>query len=1465
MAQPLRLSNTAHAWYDEFRPNRTAEYPHDKCLQDLFEAQCQRWPDKIALRDGSRTWTYAELHTQVSCLSQHLSLDAGACPEQVVGLFMERCAEFVIGYLAILKAGAAYMPLEVAYPSGLLTRVLADATPCCVLTNSKWADSLPESQLHFRLDDDNNEKYLTSPPDAQAVADAEAKRDQMVISKYSIDVDSGAQSLVPMDVSKCTPDSLGYIVYSSGTTGNPKGIMCPQRGAVHSYDWRHKNAPFQDDDIVASNVFFVWEVIRCLCSESPVSVVVIPDDVIYDPQRLVPFFAQHKATRVLFTPSLLQACLDAPADVVNVTKDMASLNTIVLCGEVVTATLRARTKMLLPNVRILNLFSISECHDVSQADITCGNSHDGKYCSVGPIMSNVDVQILNDSLHPVELGETGEIYVSGVTLARGYLNMPQRTKKRFFNWTDPTADDAKAVRVYHTGDRGYIRPDDGHLIVLGRCDSMVKIRGYSVVLDAVEVAIVEHEDIKSCCVMVEGDEGDDKRLVGYIVMQSGVTDLTVADLQRFLVKRLPQYSIPAVYVRLERLPLSDTTGKAHRKKLPALDKVDPALLLPPGSLATDDSRVLTATEETVVKIWMDVLQLEHVGVEDNFFVLGGHSLSAARIVARVNERYGTSIHVSKFFQLASPAAVASEVDGIIGITGDAKSTSASFVVSASPLIKAAASTPNLDVPLMLGSLSDQLATPASQHHASSAYHAMVMQPLRSSVHHNTPSISSVPPVMLDNDFDADCHLQASIRPPKLPAGVQRRVAMERVFLTGATGFLGAHILAALLQQKRDLHVVCLVRADSTEQGLARLRANLDNYKLLSGRVLARFDSGEAVRAVTGDLTKEYFGLQEMQFTEIAAHVDVIIHNAARVNLMYPYQFLKGVNVGGTQEAIRMACHPHKSVSAPDQKEVVEKALVFVSTLGVFQAGDYKSDEDSALNKVQSLDGYGQTKVVAERLVHEARERGLRASIVRPGNMAPHSAHGVWNPHDFYYLMFKACASLRAFPDISQFSPELTPVDYASNSIVLIARDLFAVSEPPIRSQFHICHPNRVDYEQLVSRCIASGDNVSPLANNELCTFNDWKRLVLSSALQIAEQKKNTSTSTAGDTDNVIESFASMLSEFDNPDSLRESVFTNKCGKTIDFLKAASKRVGDDSFYACPHIDENLMDKWMSSFAGLPHDRSGSVASAHATSRPVRNPAQPLGGKIAIVTGASSGIGAAVAYRLAAEGARVVLVARRLAPMQDLARQIHLTCVGAAADEKLLALPISCDVSDIAQVRAMASQCESTFGVPDILVNCAGLMYWSYTTNCRLEDWDKMVKVNCSGVMNCCGAVLQKMIERKSGHIVTISSDAGRSVFTGLTVYSATKFFVEAFMRGLRTEIAPHGLRATVLQPGDVRTPIAVYTTEEDAAKCGDYLKDDNVKILEPTDIADAVMFALSQPKHIAVNEMLIEPQAFPIS
>ncbi|KAF4671782.1 hypothetical protein FOL47_001218 [Perkinsus chesapeaki] len=964
-------------------------------LHNLFRQQAAKTPNTVAVVGGGAgdhpytSLTYAELDALSDSMAARLQSDYNTGIGSLVGIYMPKDVGYVISYLAALKAGGAYMPIDANYPTDLLDMVMEDAKPTCVCTTKELAAKLPKSQRIFIFDDD--------------------------VTVWRKELSDGRK---PKDLPVKDTDPA-YCVYSSGTTGKPKGIVCPHRGAVVSYDYRFKEYPYGEDEREACNVFFVWELLRPLLKGA--TLYVVPDTVIYDSAELPKYIKKNKITRMLFTPSLLEAMLDSPG-----VADMTGLQLVILCGEVVSTQLRQKIRRNLPNTRIHNLYSVSECHDVTGSDLTQDDPQlepsNRKFCPVGHLLPQVKANILDpETLEPVPLGVAGEIYVEGPTLAIGYLNRPELTAAKFIT--------RNGKRMYKTGDVGYI-VEGGMLEISGRCDSMVKIRGYSIELKAVQVAMYELcGDIIHECIVTTAMHNDDRKLVAYVVRKDPSADpaLVKKTIKSKLKSRLPFYMIPTYICVLESLPVNSTSGKLDAKRLPAIDFANEGtdMTVPPA----------TTTERTIASIYARVLDVPvaTIDVTLGFFELGGHSLLTIKLLQLLNAEYpDKEITLQDLFDHQSVRRMAE------------------FIVADRAV----------------------------------------------------------------SDQELDLHQEVSVLQKSLlvrPACMQqvrafwRNIVNEgafgnsRVLLTGATGFLGSHILASLLKSSPRISVYCLIRPPvqraswheddvsphSTASPAAacrrRLLATLEQYHLIGGDGLDLADVKDRAHILVGDVSLESFGMTSEDYDYWATHVDCVVHAAAQVNLLYPYQALFKGNV---QASVHVAsfCLYNKV-----------KPLHYISTDAVFPIGKGRHfaedfsvfDADSPVaNELKS--GYAQTKWAAENLIHKfAESTGLPAVIYRCGNLGGYvgpDGLATWNPRDSNLEFLRACVELGMVPaESSGLNMELTPVNVVSDFIVGCLWDIRHTNG----KVFHLIQPHRISMKE-VSRCLRSaGYKV------EECSLESW--------------------------------------------------------------------------------------------------------------------------------------------------------------------------------------------------------------------------------------------------------------------------------------------------------------------------------------------------------------------------------------
>ncbi|RMD42702.1 hypothetical protein DV735_g2392, partial [Chaetothyriales sp. CBS 134920] len=1295
-----------------------------KDLPTLFKRQVDASPDAVALEDETATYTYRQLDHAVDRLATRLRRH-GVRRDSLVGVLLGRSANYVIACLAALAAGGAFLVLETAYPSDLLSDVLEDAAPVVVITQKAEVGKIRSPVPLIVVDQDAGPDDSKPQAHGQTNGQTNGQTDGQTDGQTN-----GEHGPLPPLPAEHDLDRLAFVSYSSGTTGKPKGIANPHRAPVQSYERRFAVRDVRPGDRVACSVFFVWEILRPLLRGA--TVVTVPDETSYDTVALVDLLAAKKITETLMTPTLLAAVLSRHS---NIGTQLPNLKTLWLNGEVVTTDLASRAIEALPNTTLLNVYSACETHEVAAGEIGPMLDRNETYCPVGPLLDPRHTYVLNESGQKVERGVSGELYVGGTMLARGYLNLPETTAKAFLpNPFDPTP----GATMYRTGDLARILPS-GLLEITGRVGAMIKLRGYSVVPGKVENAITKHTAVRQCAVVAHG-EGLDRQLVAYLVRDSqSSTDRPVIEIdesgrspsaRRLLSDKLAQYMIPALWVEVDSIPTHGVSGKVDLKSLPRPPTPRPQTN---GTPTKADPIKLN----NVAEVWAVVLHVSSNDItpEQNFFDLGGHSLSLAELASRLSKTFGFRIPVTR---LADP-------------------------------------------PTLQGHLETVRAVRDGQIAAMQA---------------DLPAL-----------IKSDCILEDEI---KAAPGTQMcsLANADTVFLTGVTGFLGAFLLNELLQSTAA-HVICLVRCtDPSEDELptciARIRRNMVDFGLWNDDIMNR------ISILPANLNRKRFGLSADKFAELANRIQVIVHAAASVNLVYPYAALRNANVGGTREILRLA-----SISGA--------TVQYISTNGVLPPSQGGWPEEAMLGIEQVAtklaDGYGQTKWVAEQLVVEAERRGIPVRILRAGTISGHSTTGASNAWDLLNALIVESIRIGYHPEVPGWRAEMTPVDFVAKAVVHLSNQIHAD-----QLVFHLGDPDPVDTKQLFSDLAELGYPTRPLE------FNKWVDL----------WNQTRATVKGGDGAFTVDILRSGMPSIN---FLRGIVVLNNT-MTRPFRTAVHR----------PKVDKVLLETYTRHWYArgwLPRAPLQQQSKGGSAQQPRFG---PLSGRVAVVTGASSGIGAAVVAALAKEGCHVALAARRVEALEAVKRRLVVR------EGKVIIRKT--DVTKPDEVEALMRAAETELGPIDILVSCAGVMYFTMMKNVLADQWNTTVDVNCKGLLNCLASTVPNMLKRGSGYIVAISSDAGRKVFPGLGVYSASKFFVEATLQSLRLETVGSGLRVLSVQPGNVATDLLGMSTDEEALK--KYGEPSGAKVLDPNDVAESIVFALRQPPHVAVNEILVEPRDEPI-
>lgn len=588
------------------------EYPRQKSIVEIFESHVKSTPQAPATEFNEVSLTYDQLNERANQLAHYLK-KMGVTHNSLVAIIMERSLDMIIATLGILKAGGVYVPLDTAYPKDRMAFMLQDTRASVLLTQKALRESLPENEAQVVcIDEDWQTIASESPENLPIVANG---------------------------------NSMAYIIYTSGSTGRPKGVAVPHKG-ISRLVINTNYVKFNPTDRVgqASNVSFdaaTWEIWGALLNGA--ALVGVSKDLVLNPQKLVKEIRVKKINRMFLTTSLFNQVSHEIPDAYK------TLDTIMFGGEA--ADPQAVRKVLENGAPkdVLNGYGPTENTTFSTVYKVTGVPEGTASLSIGKAIANSTTYILDANFNPVPVGVVGELYVGGDGVALEYYNRPQLTAAKFI--PDPFSSEPGA-QIYRTGDLARYLPD-GNIDFLGRIDHQVKIRGFRIELGEIESLLQQHPALQDGLVLAREDKPGQKRLVAYIIPKHEMTPET-SELRTFLLKKLPDYMIPTAFITMEAFPLTPN-GKVDRKALPAPDQSREDFeqnYVPPR----------TRLEETLVEMWQEILEIEKIGIYDNFFQLGGNSLQAAVFINRIQKKFKEEAHVRAIFLAPTVAEFATYVN-----------------------------------------------------------------------------------------------------------------------------------------------------------------------------------------------------------------------------------------------------------------------------------------------------------------------------------------------------------------------------------------------------------------------------------------------------------------------------------------------------------------------------------------------------------------------------------------------------------------------------------------------------------------------------------------------------------------------------------------------------------------------------------------------------------------------------------
>jgi len=895
--------------------NRTSvNYPQDKTIHELFERQAMATPEKTALVYKEKCITYSELDRKAEKLARYIRTK-GIKANDVIGIITENSIELIVGIFGILKSGAAYLPIDPSYP---------------------------EDRISYMLDNSNAAMLLSKKDTIKKLSVAALQRNQNKSIKgfnreiIMLDSEYGTPGIEGNLNCEGKPNDLAYVIYTSGSTGEPKGVMVEHRSVINFCEWYKNYYKITDKDkgTKYAGVGFdvsVLEIFTHLLNGAELHI--IDEDIKLDMKKLSEYYKKNSIS-ISFLPT--QIC-----------------EQFMLFGQAPVKQLLTGGDKLMRYIpgsyKLINNYGPTENTVVTTSyavDNECTN------IPIGKPIDNSRVYILDRYLKLQPVGLPGELCISGRSLARGYINDEELTRKKFIE--NPYEDGEK---LYRTGDLARWLPD-GNIEFLGRMDKQVKIRGFRIELGEIEQRLLKFENIAEAVAVVLEDKNGEKYICAYIV--SGA-DIDMLKLRQYLEKQLPPYMIPAHFIRLTQIPLNQN-DKIDRKRLPkpVIDNNSNAEYAAPRNEA----------EEMLVNIWQDVLGIDTVGIYDNFFKLGGDSIKAIRVISRLSVNY--SVSANDIFENQTIAEFGKKVTKICVIErikelGNAENEIAVFKDKDSP-----------------GLVNEQLSA-------------------------QTESYNKRIQLYKDIDIHADR-------------------GYKNIMLLGSTGYLGIYILKDLLENTES-NIYLLIRGDTAEAAEERLKKKIRFYfaESLYNKNKSR------IIVLNGDISKEYFGLADDVYNDISDVVECIINSAGNVKHYGKYEDFYKTNVLGTRNLVNFAGNRRL------------KDLNHISTMSVAYGNEacrkyYYFTEYENCSGLDYDNYYVKTKQEAERIIQEARNKGINCNIYRIGNLVFNSDTGGFqeniSENDFYKTM-KSYIKVLAFPRIESMTFDFSPVDYVSRAIALL--------------------------------------------------------------------------------------------------------------------------------------------------------------------------------------------------------------------------------------------------------------------------------------------------------------------------------------------------------------------------------------------------------------------------------------------
>jgi amino acid adenylation domain-containing protein/thioester reductase-like protein/non-ribosomal peptide synthase protein (TIGR01720 family) len=927
------------------------DYPKDNTIHELFEIQAGKTPDMIAAVFKDRQLGYRELHERTNQLA-HLLREKGVKPDTLSGIMVNRSMEMMVALLGVLKAGGAYVPIDPEYPVDRVEYMIKDSSANFLLTQQEVMNKFEESGFDAR-----------------------------VIDLFDVNVYSSGTNRDNLD-HITSPHHLAYVIYTSGSTGKPKGVTIRHRNAVNFFKGMIDRIDFSPGKTILAVTTLCFDIFL-LETLLPVTIglklAIADEEQQRDPEGLWEVIATNRVDLVQLTPSRLKLLL-SHSDISYLQK----IEDILVGGE-------AFPRNLFEELKAKYLGNIIDVYGPTETTVwsTTRDLTGQDEINIGTPIANTQIYILDKYKRIQPVGVIGELYIGGDGVSRGYLNRPELTSERFVENPYDALEklDKPYKEIYNTGDLARWLPD-GNIDFLGRVDHQVKIRGFRIETGEIEAQILKREEVKEAVVIARDDPGGEKFLCAYIVPDHDAIEpgqeLSVSALRDYLLQELPDYMVPSYFIIIDRIPLTPN-GKVDRKSLVAEGEFLQTGIkyMPPRN----------EVEEQLIELWQKILKVKEIGINNNFFELGGNSLKAIQLVSLMVKNF--DVKISHIFQYRTVADLAANV---LFNKDNIKEKIQEMKRELHP-------TPEKE------KRRNQLQSKLEEE--KQAYIERIEQ----------------------EQFD-DLNLKKDYK---------------NILLTGATGYLGAHLVPELLENTEAV-LYFLVRGVTHEDAQERLKNKLTFYfgENFFDNHLNRF------KIIRGDLKEDNLGLDEKTYESLTMEVDSVIHSAANVRHIGQYEEFYEDNVAATQRMLEYAAAGKK------------KDFHFISTLGVC-SGKPEGKEYVLYNEYspdigqQHENVYARSKFEAEKLVIAFRQKGLNTSIYRVGILVSHSETGKFQENieeNAFYYNLKAFLSLGIVSE-DYYPAEFSFIDYTARAIALL------ISRKNLKNEiFHLKNHHLLNWMQM---------------------------------------------------------------------------------------------------------------------------------------------------------------------------------------------------------------------------------------------------------------------------------------------------------------------------------------------------------------------------------------------------------------